>query len=117
MRNPQPRLKGGIPHCQSLVRYALLLFVAIVRNGSSVMTATLRCGTCVGILALSVACSNADRPTAPSPLLTPAASTSPQPDSLRAGALATRMGGFGRLFVDGRCCERVWQRLGRVQIT
>ena len=32
------------------------------------MTATLRCGTFVGILALSIACSNADRPTTPGPL-------------------------------------------------
>ena len=43
------------------------------------MTATLRCGTFVGILTSSIACSNADRPTTPSSLLTPAASTSPQP--------------------------------------
>lgn len=44
------------------------------------MTATLRCGTFVGVLALSIiACSNADRPTPPSPLPTPSASPSPPP--------------------------------------
>ena len=43
------------------------------------MTATLRCGMFVGILTLSIACSNADPPTTPSSLVTPAASTSPQP--------------------------------------
>ena len=43
------------------------------------MTATLRCGTFVGVLALSIACSKADRPTAPSPTTAPSASTSPPP--------------------------------------
>ena len=43
------------------------------------MTATLRCGAFVGVVALSTACSHADRHPAPSPLPTPSAIGPPPP--------------------------------------
>jgi hypothetical protein len=43
------------------------------------MTATLRCRTFIAVFALSIACSNANRPTAPSQVPTPLTPTSPPP--------------------------------------